>query len=225
MKRRIKIIIIGICLGFLLLFIKIAFQIPNNIFWQYYLVLTCIVTIGSMAFNLFYNLHYQKKLKAVLPLWKAGHVEEYIARVESMRRNAKGRYANNMLTLNLSAGYCKLEQYDKATELLGSLSNAKLPGTFKLIHRINLCICYFYQRQTDHAMALYESSQKVFNKYRNGKLYGGNIAILDIFAAIGMNDYDRAAELLQTAQSTWDEPRFLDDYRLLEETIHQRQMK
>ena len=70
-------------------------------------------------------------------------------------------------------------------------------------------------------MALYESSQGVFNPYRNNKLYGGNIAVLDIFAAIGMKDYARAAELLQTAKSTWDESRFLDDYRYLEENIDQ----
>ena len=126
-----------------------------------------------------------------------------------------------MLTINLSAGYCRLGQYDKAAELLEHLSNVKLSGVLKLVHCINLCYCYFYLKQTDRAMALYESSQGVFNPYRNNKLYGGNIAVLDIFAAIGMKDYARAAELLQTAKSTWDESRFLDDYRYLEENIDQ----
>lgn len=48
-------------------------------------------------------------MKAALPLYKAGRTEDYIAEVESLRCRAKGRFANNMLTINLSAGYCKLE--------------------------------------------------------------------------------------------------------------------
>lgn len=225
MKRIFKIIIIGFCWGSLFLLAKIIFQISDNALWQYYLILSGIVLVGTVVFNLFYNFYYQKKMKAALQLYKAGRTEEYIAEVESMRCRAKGRFANNLLTINLSVGYCELKQYDKATELLESLSNVKLPGVFKLIHRINLCLCYFYQKQTDHAMTLYEDSQKIFDPYRNGKLYGGNIAILDIYAAISVKDYTRAAKLLRTAQSTWNDPHFLDDYRYLEENLHQRQIE
>lgn len=201
------------------LFVKIVFQIHDNVFWQYYLILSGIVLVGFTTFNIFYNLHYLKKMKAALPLYKAGRTEDYIAEVESLRCRAKGRFANNMLTINLSAGYCKIEQYDKAAELLESLSNVKLSGEYKLVYCINLCLCYFYQKQTDRAIALYESSQRVFNPYRNSKSHGGNIAVLDIFAAIGMKDYVRAAKLLQEARSRWDDTRFLDDYRYLEEII------
>lgn len=125
--------------------------------------------------------------------------------------------------LKLADAYYKLEQYDKAIELLESLSNVKLYSVYKLVHRINLCICYFYQKQTDCAIKLYENSQRIFNPYRNSKLYGGNIVILDIFAAISIKDYVRASELLQTAQSTWNDPCFLNEYRYLEESIYQSQ--
>ena len=104
-----------------------------------------------------------------------------------------------------------------------SISDVKLSGDLELVHRLNLCLCYFYQKQTGRAMALYESSQRILNPYRSSKLYGGNIAVLDIYAAIGHKDYARAAKLLQTARSTWDNPRFLDDYCYLEENIHQTQ--
>lgn len=203
------------------LFVKIVFQIHDDVFWQYYLILSGIVLVGFTTFNIFYNLHYLKKMKAALPLYKAGRTEDYIAEVESLRCRAKGRFANNMLTINLSAGYCKLEQYDKAAELLESLSNVKLSGEYQLVYCINLCLCYFYQKQTDRAIALYESSQRIFNPYRNSKSHGGSIAVLDIFAAIGVKDYVRAAKLLQEARSRWDDTRFLDDYRYLEEIIHQ----
>ena len=223
MKRMGKIIMAGLCLGLPLLFVKIVFQIPDDLFWKYYLICGGIAVVGTAAFNLLYNRRYLKKMQAAVHLLESNRAEEYITEVESMRRLAKGRFANCMLTINLSAGYCKLKQYDKAAELLESVSNVKLSGDIELVHRLNLCLCYFYQKQTGRAMALYESSQRILNPYRSSKLYGGNIAVLDIYAAIGHKDYARAAKLLQTARSTWDNPRFLDDYCYLEEIIHQPQ--
>lgn len=205
------------------LFVKIVFQFSDDIFWKYYLLGGGIVLVGSAAFNFCYNRYYLKKMKAAAQLLKANRIEEYITKVESMRHRAKGRFTKSMLTINLSAGYSKLKQYDKATELLESISSMKLPGDFKLVHRLNLCLCYFYQEQTELAMTLYKSSQRIFNPYRNSKRYGGNIAVLDIYAAIGAKDYARAANLLQTARGTWNDPRFIDDYCHLEENIHQSQ--
>lgn len=221
MKRFAKIMIVGVCLGLVLLLVKIAFQIPENVFWWFYVVLSGITIVGISAFNVAYNLYYQKKMKTALQLLKAGQVESYIAEVESMRSRAKGRFANNMLTINLSAGYCNLKQYDKAAELLERLSDVKLPGVYRLIHRINLCNCYFYRKQADRVISLYESSGEIFAPYRNNKLYGGHIALMDIFAAVSRKDAARAAELLQTARSTWDDSQFLEDYRYLEEHICQ----
>ena len=222
MKRSV-IIIGGLCWGLLLLLVKKIFQIPNNAFCLYCLILAGIAIVGPRAFYIFNNCRFLKKMKGAQQLWKANRVEEYIAEVESLRRRTKGRYANRMLAINLSAGYSQLKQYDKAVELLESVSNAKLPGDLKLVHRLNLCLCYFYQKQTDRAMALYESSQRIFAPYRNKKPYGGNIAVLDIYAAISIKDYTRAAQLLQTARNTWDDSRFLEDYCYLEESIHQPQ--
>ena len=60
---------------------------------------------------------------------------------------------------------------------------------------------------------------EVFHSYRDSKRYGGAIAVLDIFAAIGAKDYARAKELLQKDRNTWNEPRFMDDFHYLEERI------
>lgn len=223
MKRIVKIMIAGLCVGLPLLFVKIAFQIPEDVFWRFYLSCAGIVLIGMAAFNVFYNRRYLKKMKAAVQLLENNCAEEYIAEVESMCRRAKGRFANSMLTINLSAGYCELKQYDKAIELLESISDVRMSGDLKVVHRLNLCLCYFYQKQTDCAMMLYENSQRIFDPYRNGKLHGGSIAVLDIYAAIGAKDYARAVNLLKTARSKWDDPRFIDDYRYLEENIHQSQ--
>lgn len=102
MKRIVKIIIVGFCLGLPLLFVKKVFLIPDNVFWQYYLICGITALIGTTAFNIFYNHRYLKKMKAAAQLLEDNRAEEYIAEVESMRRRAKGRFANSMLTINLS---------------------------------------------------------------------------------------------------------------------------
>lgn len=227
-KWMLRTIIIGVCLGSLFLLGKIIFQISDAEIWNYYLtfagvVLACsvIVLVGSIGFNLIYNFRYQKKMNAAIQLLHAGHTEEYIEKMESMLSLAKSRFAVNLLTINLSAGYINLKQYDKAAQLLEPLSKVKLLAPFKVVHRINLCLCYFYQKQTERAMALYEDSQTLFRSHQSRKLYGGNIAILDIHAAISKEDYTQAEELLHTAQTAWDDPLFLEDYHQLEQILCQ----
>ena len=52
-----------------------------------------------------------------------------------------------------------------------------------------------------------------FNKYRHHKIYGGNIAILDIIAAIINEQYNQAEELLDTAKKMYDDPRLQKSFR------------
>ncbi len=223
MKRIQKILVGGICLGLILLYVKIAYQIPDNVFLRYYLIIGGIVIVGAVVFNYAYNLHFAKKMSAAMQLYRAGSFEHYIEEVEAIRRRSKGRFAISLSTINLSAGYYKLKQYEKAIELLESLSNVKLPGELQVVYCINLCQTYFYTGRADRAMELYESSQAVFQPYRNKMPHGGNIAIVDIFAAIEKKEYDRAAELLKTARNTWDDPNYQEDYHGLEERLHDAQ--
>ena len=47
----------------------------------------------------------------------------------------------------------------------------------------------------------------LFQQYKHHKAYGGNIAILDVIAAIINKQYDRAEELLDTARKMYDDSR------------------
>ena len=47
----------------------------------------------------------------------------------------------------------------------------------------------------------------LFQQYKHHKAYGGNIAILDVIAAIINEQYDRAEELLDTARKMYDDSR------------------
>lgn len=222
MKRMGKILVAGLCLGVPLLLAKIAFQIPDRVFWRYYLVFGGIVIAGAVAVNFLYNGWYMMQVRRAVQLLRDGRAKEYVERLEALHRRARGRFARSMLTINLAAGCIELKQYGRAAELLESVSDVKLSGDLKLVHRLNLCLCYFYQKQTDRAAALYESSRQVFAPYRDRGPYGGNIAVLDIYATVGAKEYARAEGLLKEARSTWTDPAFADDYRYLEEQIHRQ---
>ena len=78
MKRMGKIIMAGLCLGLPLLFVKIVFQIPDDVFWKYYLICGGIAVVGTTAFNILYNRRYLKKMQAAAHLLESNRAEEYI---------------------------------------------------------------------------------------------------------------------------------------------------
>ena len=47
----------------------------------------------------------------------------------------------------------------------------------------------------------------LFQQYKHHKAYGGNIAILDVIAAIINEQYNQAEELLDTAKRMYDDAR------------------
>lgn len=219
MKHILKVIGIGVVLGLALLLVKQALHIPEEIFMRYYWIFGVAVVAAAVLFNHFYHRSFLKKMKTIASLLEQGKPQEYIQAVEELRQRAKGRFLLNLFTLNLSAGYCDLKEHKKAIELLKSLENVRLYQNLKLVYHINLCVCYFYDGQTEKAMELYERSQKLFQSPMAAKLYGGNIAVLDVFALIEQGEFDRAKELLATARGAWSDSRLQGDFEYLEEKI------
>ncbi len=124
------------------------------------------------------------------------------------------------MTMNLSAGYIDLKEFGKAIELLEGISDRRLVGTaVKTVCRLNLCTCYFQTGQGEKALALYRDSQSIFEAQRKGGLYGGNIAIVDILAAIQKQEYSQAEQLLDRARRTWDAPRFQEAFQEIEHVL------
>lgn len=223
MKRVLKIFALGAGVGILLLIVQQALHIPKDTFLHYYWIFGAVVIVGAIVFNRLYIFAYEKKMTAAAALLESGHTSEYLAAVETLRQNTKGRYLNNAFTVNLSAGYCDLHEYTKAIELLEGVPGLRLCGVLKMVRQLNLCACYFYDRQTEKALALYQESLGIFQLFRNRAPYGGNIAVLDVFAAIESGDLDRADALLKAACETWNSPRLQDDYHALGERIqHER---
>lgn len=104
--------------------------------------------------------------------------------------------------------------------MLEELSDKQLKGSSILVvHRINLCISYFETAQYEKAKAVYDNNQQLFQKYRNSKIYGANIIILDIMAAIIQKQYALAEELLEVAYKTYDTPRFQKSFQEISDTL------
>lgn len=219
MKHVLKVIAFGVCLGVALVIVQRVLQIDEQAFMQAYWIAAPAIVIGAMLINLFYNYGYKKRMRTAALLLEEGKIEEYIATVEAMLRTAKGKQLKNALRLNLSAGYCEQKQFDRAIRLLEELSQERLWGTVKMVHRLNLCACYFYTSQGEQAIRLYSESQKEFEPFRKSAAYGGNLAVIDMLAAIERKQYDLAEEMLRQAKAAYDRPRLQDDYRYIENAL------
>ena len=222
MKHFCKVVAAGIVLGLLLAAVRELFQVDEAAFMHFYLVAGIAVVAGAALLNLLYTGKYQKRMRRALALLEEGRVREYTEAVEKLLASARGRGLRNLLQLNLSAGYCEQKQFDRAIGILEGLSGERLWGMMKTVRRLNLCLCYFYTRQGEKALALYSESREDFSRFREKPSLGGNLAVLDMFAAIESGRYDEAERLLEGAQKSWDNPRLQEDYQYIAALLKER---
>lgn len=209
MKRIVRIIVLGICIGLVMVVIKESLKIGTDDFMRIYWLAAIGFILGAVLINVSYNLHYQQKVQEAIKLLEDGQTHEYISALQKMLKTAKGQNLRNVLSLDLAAGYVEAKEFDVAIPMLEELLSKRLVGSgVKAVHRINLCMSYFDTEQYDKAVALYDESQKIFEQYRNDKLFGANIAILDIFIAMQSKQYERARTILHMAEKTYDAPRY-----------------
>lgn len=220
MKRILKVVALGVCIGLAAVALQMALHIDRDVFLHWYWIVAAAAVVGAVLVNVLYNIFYQQKMKKLIPLLEARKPQEYIAGVEKLLKTAKGQNLRKILTMNLSAGYIDLKQFDEAIKLLEGISEKGLAGSaVKTVYRLNLCTCYFQSGRGEEALELYNDSRKIFGPQRGGKLYGGNIAILDMLAAIQEEQYSRAEELLGQARQAWNDRRFQEAFQEIEDTL------
>lgn len=214
MKLIFKIIFMGICLGIVLLVLRVFLPVDTGTFMRVYWTSAFFFLAGVLLVSFFYNLSYKRRSQRAAKLLENGNPQAYIRETEKLLKTAKGRNLRNGLTLNLAAGYMATDQFDTAIGILESLPCDDLfDPAAKAVWRINLCMSYFETNQNEKAIALYEDSQKFLKRFRRVKLYGGSIAALDILAAMERGQYERADELLQTALAAYNSARLQNAFR------------
>ena len=55
MKRFIKVVAVGICVGILLLIIRETLNIDKDIFWKFYIIFGIAVVVCAVLFNVLYT--------------------------------------------------------------------------------------------------------------------------------------------------------------------------
>ena len=222
-KKRIKIfvciLLIWLAFAFFLGVIKGVVGIPDDIVWKSYYLISTIIIVGCIIFNMCYHMYYNKKMKEAMKLLEANETDEYIAYVNELLAKAKGSYLKTLFTINLSVGYSDKKEYKKAIALLESVSQSRMHAALKMAYRINLCWNYYYDNQREKAVSIYLESSKIFKKFRGTPLYGGNIAVLDMFMELEKENYELAAALLVIAKSKWNNPRLQDDFLYIEKIL------
>lgn len=222
MKRDVKSILLGISLIVLLVVVQKAFQINEYIFMRALLAVAAALFVGITLLSL-YTRYYMEKMDKAAELLKTEQAKEYIEELEKLCQRAKGKSLKNVFQLNLSAGYCHLEEYEKAIEILEGLPVESLKASsYKVIRNVNLCGCYFATEQTEKAVELYGKSQEIFKPFRKSRVYGENIAMIDISVSIEKGQYDRAEKVLEYARKTWNNPKFQEVYRCMEAELEER---
>lgn len=214
LKRVARIILIGIGIGLALLLFKKSIGIDDKTFMHGYWITSITIVLGAVLINLCYNLIYFNKSKKIIKLLSEEKPQEYIAGIENLLKTAKGKILRNILELNLAAGYIEAKQFDIAIPMLEKLSHERLSGSsVNVVHKINLCLSYFETTQYEKAITVYNENQGLFQQYRHHKIYGGNIAILDIIAAIINEQYNQAEELLDIAKRKYVDARLQKSFQ------------
>lgn len=209
MKRILKIFIIGVCIGIVALLIQKFFHIDEDVFMRGYYIVAIVIIIGAVLFNILYNRYYFNKVRILSEQLLEEKPQAYIEGIQTLLKTAKGRYLQNTLRLNLTAGYMEQKRFEEAIQILEGLSDKQRKGAVvNVVYCINLFICYFETDQYEKATALYQANAQLLQKFRGGKSYGANIAILDIQTAIIKKDYEEAEDLLEKAKQTYDTPQF-----------------
>ena len=204
--------VIGLILGAAIVMLQRRFRLDPKLTVTAYIA----VIVLCLAFNLVYNSRYLKKANALLPFLESGKTGEFISTMESLIQKAKGQKLKELLRLNLSAGYGRAGQHDRAIELLEDLPEKPFPKQFKMVRRMNLCGSYFAVGENAKGLELYRASQECFEPFRADLPYSRNLAALDISAAAAEGDYHRARELLAHAKSTLSEDEYQTIFHELE---------
>ncbi len=219
MKHYWKVLAAAVCFGIVLAVVKEKLEIDSARFWRWYLAAAVVIIVGAVALNILYARHYSKRMQELLPLLDKGQPEVYLAGLEELLASVKTRGLRDMLRLNLSAGYCEADRYEEAIAVLESLkfSGGRAPET---VRRLNLCVCLFRTGRAAEAMELCRASEKWFAPWRGKEPYGGNLAALDIHAAMAEGRYTEARNMLAQARETWDKPRLRKYYDQLERLMN-----
>lgn len=219
MKHALKVVALGAGLGLILAVIQRGLGIDEAVFLRGYWIAAPVILLGAVLFSILYQLSYQRRVRALVPLLQEGRAEEFAAGMEQLLQTARGKGLRSLLQLNLAAGQLAAGQTGRAVRLLEELAACRFRGPAEAVRRLNLCLGYFRGGQCGQALALYRESRPMLQSLRERGDSGGSLAELEVLAAAADRRYEQAEALLRAAQTRWTDPRLQEDFRRIGEFL------
>ncbi|MFR6436502.1 MAG: hypothetical protein ACLUOC_01185 [Peptoniphilaceae bacterium] len=121
MKRTLKVIFAGVVLGIALLLLTNFLHIDERDFLRIYWILGLALIFLVAIINSGYYFYKLRQWKSVMALYETGEYKKFVGEMEELISGTQNRYLQNIMKLNLGAGYLDLNQPEKLVGLYESM--------------------------------------------------------------------------------------------------------
>lgn len=224
MKRTLKVIFAGVVLGIALLVLTKFLRIDEGdflrIYWKLGLALILLVAVINSGYY-FYKL---RQLKPVMALYERGEFKKFVEEMEELISGTRNKYLQNLMKLNLGAGYLDLNQPERVVDLYESMDvNYLKSKDLKLVYRLNLAIAYFKLEDRSAFKRIFKANEDFFARFEDHRTYGESVGQLYLMEEISEGHFDRARERLNALRSQSKKPKMIAAYNQLEIIINRKE--
>lgn len=208
--RRFKFVGLGFVLGIVVLILQIIFEISDAAVRKGFFIGAPIIIIGAMIINIVWQVNFQKKASKLLKLLDtADKYEAFITENEKLLERVKSPYNVAFIAINLSVGYAKMKDFEKALAVLEQIPSKGLKGTNKVIYYINKAYYYFMLEEQETAVGIMEENAKLFDDFVKNPNLGKHIKLNQVFYLSAKDQLEEAEKLLESLKKTETDPYFL----------------
>lgn len=223
MKHSLKVILAGVVLGIVLLVLTNVLHIDEraflSVYWKLGLALILLVAIVNTGYY-FYKL---RQLKPVMALYEGGEFKKFVDELENLISGTRNKYLQNIMKLNLGAGYLDLNQPAKLVDLYESMDVNYLKNkNLKLVYRLNLAIAYFKLQDQPSFDRIFKANEALFASFEAHATYGESVGQLYLMEEISQGHFDRARERLTTLRGNSKKPKMMNTYNQLEGILNEK---
>ena len=220
-KRILKAVLFWALFCFMLGIIAAFFEIEASTVQLFIIICCAIYLLVTIYYYVIFMLPYRRRVLQQNADMETGNPETALEDIKAMQQEPRVRrnqYLTQCCQINLSAVYCRLEQYDRALEVLNAMPE-NLKEQMRLVHHMNTCICLFYIGTKENALAYYHTHEKLFHAHREDRNYKGNLAVLKCWALSAQGEFAAAQELLKQMSKLCNTPSLRDAYEKLAQQI------
>lgn len=223
MKHSLKVILAGVVLGIALLVLTNVLHIDERVFLSVYWKLGLAFILLVAIVNTGYYFYKLRQLKPVMALYEGGDYKKFVDELENLISGTRNKYLQNIMKLNLGAGYLDLNQPAKLVDLYESMDVNYLKNkNLKLVYRLNLAIAYFKLEDLPSFDRIFKVNEAFFASFEAHATYGESVGQLYLMEEISEGLFNRARERLTTLRGNSRKPKMMNTYNQLEDILNEK---